>query len=144
MATNQAVPPPRAPKLFCGVVRALAAVIFCVLVRYSHAFCFAYNTPYSAAKQNSQTAVSLREFSVFADTTDPDYMQDYIPQRQTEGNLTRMSNSRLVLYYEIVVLFFALPIAIGALVCGDTRASAFPRSTSEKRPFPTISDQVMR
>src|SRR5215467_1965048 len=126
MATQAAAAHARVPKVSFSVILTVAlrrllvtiAAVACVLVMYvaSH--------PVRAAKlADAQNTPSLPGSSISAYVTEPDYSQDYVPQKQSQPEFREINNGRLALYYEIVMLFFALAIAIGAIVCRERTSS---------------------
>jgi hypothetical protein len=126
-----------------GTVRAMAPPMLCTIVAMIAVFCLTCQTLSAAAKSVSPNTESPGEFSISADKTDPDYTQDYVPQEQPEREYIEINNGRLALYYEMVMLFFALAIGIGAIVCRERtsreiRVSDFSRPTGEK-PYSQVS-----
>jgi hypothetical protein len=92
---------------------------------------------------------SLTRLVISADLQDPDYTSDYVRQKQAGLDRAEISSARLVLYYEMLMLFFAFVIAIGALLCrgqADGRVDVFdPRSKDGRRPLvPCASEKVLR
>jgi len=123
-----------------GVVRALAPPWLRIIVAMFAVLCLTCQTFSAAAKSVNPNTESPGETSISADPTDPDYTQDYVPQEQPKREYMEINNGRLALYYEIVMLLFALVLGIGAIICrertgSEVRDSDFPRRTAEDRCF---------
>jgi len=106
------------------------AAIACVAV-----MCF--NSPSVAATRVvTLNTLSLPGSSISPSLAEPDYPQEYVPKKQSGSELGVISGGQLALYYEILILFFALGIAIGALLCrGNTNKTvglpSFARRTAK-------------
>ena len=117
MATQTAAAAAAAPNISFNMIRTLAwpwllrtiAAIACVLVMYvaSHS----HAVPAAAVAVTGNTPGS----SISPHIAEPDYTQDYVPEKQSDGEFAQIKVGRLALYYEMVMLFIALGIGIGAL-----------------------------
>jgi len=118
MATQPAAAPARVPKVSFSVIRIVArwllrtiAAIVCVLVMY-----VASHTVPAAKLAVTQNTPSLPGSSISAYVAEPDYTQDYVPEKQSDGEFAQIKVGRLALYYEMMMLFTGLVIGIGAIV----------------------------
>ena len=100
-----------------------AAVIF-VLVTY-----VASDTVPAAKLATITNIHSLPGSSISAYVAEPDYPQGYVPEKQSDGEFAQIEVGKLVLYYEVVMLFTALVIGIGACT---------PRAGARKQAEPAL------
>jgi len=119
MATQTAAAPARVHEVSFDVIRIMAlrsllrsvAAIACVLVMY-----VASHTVPAVKVAVTQNTPSQPTNSISAYIAEPDYTQDYVPEKQSDGEFAQIKVGKLVLHYEMVMLFTALVIGIGALV----------------------------
>jgi hypothetical protein len=122
--------------------------MLCTIVAVIAVLSLTCQTLSAAAKSVKSSTESPGETSISTDKTDPDYMQDYVPQGQPEREYLEINNGTLAFYYEMVMLFFVLAIGIGAIMCrkrtsSEVRGSDFPRWTGEDR-CSHFSDRALR
>ena len=98
------------PAVLDELFRTFAATA-CVLVMY-----VASHTVRAVKVAVTRNTHSLHASSISAFIAEPDYPPDYVPEKQSDGEFAQIKVGRLALYYEMVMLFTALVIGIGALV----------------------------
>jgi hypothetical protein len=91
---------------------------------------------------------SLTRLVISADLQDPDYTSDYVPKKKADLDRAGISSARLLLYCEVVMLVFAIPIAIATIMSRGRRDEEFhaePHSTDVPKSLPSsIPDRALR